>query len=371
MNRRDLRGGRELAGTLLDLVLAGGDCVGVVGLAKNCGKTTTLNALIRAAAARNMAVGMTSGGRDGELYDAITGLAKPPIKVPQGALIALADFTIGRTSCRLEVVRRLGIHTAAGEIVIARALESGQVEVIGCNRTSDLVRAIGQLRECGAELVLVDGAAGRTFLASPDVVQTFVLATGAALDGDIQGIAEATRMAVHLFTLPMPPPRVARRAEQAIQSGVSAVMRLDGRTEALPWTTLLGREPLVAAMLSQGDAGLVCARAVGDGLLEALASRLREYSAQPRREAFTVVAADPSRIAVGDRGVRAFEAAGGELAVLRKARVAAISVNPSSPSGATLDPAGLLIEVSKQVGELPVFDMVAELSASGGVMLEA
>ncbi len=369
MNRSDLRGGRELADTLLDLVLVGGDCAGVVGLAKNCGKTTTLNALIRAAARRNIALGITSGGRDGELYDAITGLPKPPINVPRGALIALADFTIGRTSCRLEVVQRLGIHTTAGEIVIARALEPGQVEVIGCNRASDLIRAIGRLRRCGAELVLVDGAAGRTFLASPDAVQTFVLATGAALDADTRGIAEATRTAVHLFTLPAPSPQAMRRAEQAMESGPSAVIRADGRVEALPWPTLLGRESLVASMLHPDDKGLVCARAVGDGLLTALASRLGEHSA--RHEAFTVVAADPSRIAAGDHSVKAFEAVGGELAVLRKARVVAISVNPSSPSGTTLDPADLVVEVSKQVEELPVFDMVAQLSASGGVMLEA
>jgi hypothetical protein len=349
-------------------VLAGGNCAGVVGLAKNCGKTTTLNALIQVAAERNIAVGITSGGRDGELYDAITGLPKPPIRVPRGALIALADFTIGRTSCRLEVVQRLGVHTTAGEIVIARALEPGNVEVIGCNRANDLIHAVSKLRKCGAELALVDGAAGRTFLASPDIVQTFVLATGAALDSDVQGIADATRMAVHLFTLPAPPPRIARRAEQAIESGVSAIMRADGRMDSLPWPTLLGREPLVAAMLSSGDLGLVCARAVGDGLLAALTSRFREHSARP--EVFRVVAADPSRIAAGDRGVKAFEAAGGELAVLRKAGVAAITVNPSSPSGTMINPSDLVMEVSKHIEELPVFDMVAELSASGGVMLE-
>jgi len=368
LNRSDLRGGRELADALLDLVLVDGDCAGVVGLAKNCGKTTTLNALIRAAARRNIALGITSGGRDGELYDAITGLPKPPISVPRGALIALADFTIGRTSCRLEVVQRLGIHTTAGEIAIARALEPGQVEVIGCNRAKDLTQAIGRLRECGAELTLVDGAAGRTFLASPDVVRTFVLATGAAFDGDVHRIADAARMAVHRFSLPAPPPRAARRAEQAMESGVSGIIRADGRMEALSWPTLLGREPLVAAMISPGDVGLVCARAVGDELLAALAYSLREHS--PRHEAFLVVAADPSKIAAGDRSVRAFEAAGGELTVLRKARVVAVSVNPSSPSGTALDPADLVIEVSKRIEELPVFDVVAELSASGGVMLE-
>ena len=368
MNRSDLRGGRELADTLLDLVLAGGDCAGVVGLAKNCGKTTTLNALIRAAAKRNIALGITSGGRDGELYDAITGLPKPPINVPRGALIALADFTIGRTSCRLEVVQRLGIHTTAGEIVIARALEPGQVEVIGCNRAKDLIQAIDRLRECGAQLTLVDGAAGRTFLASPDMVQSFVLATGAAFDSDVQGIADAARMAVHLFSLPAPAPRVARRAEQAMESGVSAIIRADGRMEALSWPTLLGRESLVAAMMSPGDIGLACARAVGDELLAALASSLRERS--PRPGVFLVVAADPSKIAAGDRSVKAFEAAGGKLTVLRKARVVAISVNPSSPSGIALDPADLVTEVSRRVEELPIFDIVAELLASGGVMLE-
>ena len=366
MNQSGSRGERDLKDRLLDLALAGGDCVGVVGLAKNCGKTTTLNALIGAAAGRKIAIGITSGGRDGELCDAITGLPKPPINVPRGALIAMADFTIGRTSCQLEIVQRLGIYTTAGEIVIARARSSGQVEVIGCNRASDLVRAISQMQKLGAELTLVDGAAGRTFLASPDVVGAFVLAAGATLDTDARGIAEAARMAVHIFTLPPPSPAAASRARLAMKSGTSALDRSGGRMEALPWPTLLGREQLLVSMLDPGDLGLVCARAVGDGLLAALTSWLARR--RPDSPAFTVVAADPSKIAAGDRTVQAFESAGGELTVLRKAHVVAVTANPSSPSGETLDPAGLVIEISKQVEEMPVFDIAAELSASGGVM---
>lgn len=340
--------------------------MGVVGLAKNCGKTTTLNALIQAAAGRRIPLGITSGGRDGELCDAITGLAKPPINVPQGSLLAMADFTLERTSCQLEVVQRLGIHTTAGEIVIARARSSGQVEVIGCNRATDLIHAIRQMRDLGAKLILVDGAAGRTFLASPEVVGAFVLAAGATLDTDARGIAQATRMAVHLFTLPPPSLAVASRAQPAIESGSSVLLRADGRWEILPWQTLLGREQLLVSMLEPGDSGLVCARAVGEGLLAALTSWLARR--RPGCPAFTVVAADPSKIAAGDRIVQAFESAGGELTVLAKARVAAVTANPSSPYGETLDPTSLVLEISKQVGKMPVFDIEAELAASGGVL---
>ncbi|HOK71539.1 MAG TPA: hypothetical protein PLM83_08815, partial [Bacillota bacterium] len=95
MNQLDSSVARDPGEILLNLALgAPGKCVGIVGLAKNCGKTTVLNRMIRQATSNGITVGVTSGGRDGELYDAITGLPKPPIYLPAGSLVALAESTI-------------------------------------------------------------------------------------------------------------------------------------------------------------------------------------------------------------------------------------------------------------------------------------
>jgi hypothetical protein len=397
LNQLDSNVARDPGEILLDLALeAPGKCVGIVGLAKNCGKTTVLNRIIREAASHGITVGVTSGGRDGELYDAITGLPKPPIDMPSGSLVALAESTIGTGSCSLDVVERLGVWTPAGEVVIARVASPGHVEVIGCNHSYDLILAIKKMRELGAKLILVDGAAGRTFLASPDIVGAFVLATGAALNGSPQGIAEITEAAVRLFQLPEPPADIARLAEPRVRAGISCILRANGSMKVLPWKTILGRESDIVSLMKEDDVALVCGRAVGEALLLEIASWLNarrrmtslahaaasmadedsKGEGEATRDcpsvsqAFMVIARDPSRIAAGNRGVAELEASGGRLCVLEKAPVIAISSNPTSPWREPFDPAELAVEISKHVRELPILDVVAGLSAVGGVAYE-
>ncbi|MEA4882216.1 MAG: hypothetical protein VB144_00905 [Clostridia bacterium] len=382
MNQSGSRDADDLIGTVLDIALSSPDrCVGVVGLAKNCGKTTVLASLVRSASARRIRVGVTSCGRDGELYDAITGLPKPAIQVSAGTVVALAESTLNRTSSHLEVLERLGVHTTAGEIVVARAMGRGPVEIIGCNHSRDLIASIAAMRSHGAELILVDGAAGRTFLASPDVVGSFVLSTGAALDGEMREVADATEMAVHLFTLPPPPPELSRQAEAAIRAGQPSIIRSTGVVQPFPWRTLLGRESEIVALLNPDDMGLAYDRAIGDALLAKLAEWLVRHSAERAEGAkragragpneFVVVGADPARVAAGERSAREFEAAGGTLSVLRRASVVAISTNPTSPSGVRFDPREFTLEVSRRVPNLLVFDVAAGLSALGGAACEA
>ena len=58
--------------------------VGIAGTAKNTGKTTALNALLRAAHEHGTLVGVTSIGYDGESIDTVTGLPKPSIFLEAG-----------------------------------------------------------------------------------------------------------------------------------------------------------------------------------------------------------------------------------------------------------------------------------------------
>ena len=58
--------------------------VTIVGLAKNAGKTTVVNHLLERLDGR---IGLASLGLDGEARDQLTGLAKPRIAPPAGALV--------------------------------------------------------------------------------------------------------------------------------------------------------------------------------------------------------------------------------------------------------------------------------------------
>jgi len=68
--------GNEDFATLLIEAIKKYKVISIIGLAKNVSKTTTLNHIINLL--RDMlTIGITSIGRDGEPYDAITELPKP------------------------------------------------------------------------------------------------------------------------------------------------------------------------------------------------------------------------------------------------------------------------------------------------------
>ena len=53
--------------------------ISIVGMAKNAGKTVTMNHLIQEMAQKHVVVGLTSIGRDGERQDIVTKTYKPLI----------------------------------------------------------------------------------------------------------------------------------------------------------------------------------------------------------------------------------------------------------------------------------------------------
>mgnify|MGYP005827736867 CR=1 FL=1 len=66
------------------------ETISIVGLAKNAGKTVTLNYLIEQAENLNLSIGITSTGRDGESTDLVTNTQKPSIYVGEGMYVATA-----------------------------------------------------------------------------------------------------------------------------------------------------------------------------------------------------------------------------------------------------------------------------------------
>ena len=67
----------------------------LVGVAKNCGKTTTLNYLLGSGVCSGRVVGLVSIGIDGESADLLIGTKKPPIHVAAGQWVLPATTTSG------------------------------------------------------------------------------------------------------------------------------------------------------------------------------------------------------------------------------------------------------------------------------------
>jgi len=116
---------------LIDLIKNKYKIISVVGMAKNSGKTVTLNELIEEALDVNLRLGITSIGRDGEKQDIVTSTEKPLIYINEGTLIATAEEVFNACEANLEILEITDYSTSLGRVLIARAISSGYVQIAG------------------------------------------------------------------------------------------------------------------------------------------------------------------------------------------------------------------------------------------------
>jgi len=152
--------------------------LGILGTAKNTGKTTTTSALLEMTTYRKLSVGLTSIGYDGEDIDNITGLPKPRIFAQKGTLIATTKNCLKSGTAQIKTLKETEISTPLGNIVIGEVIEDGLAIVAGPNKGDELSVIIDKLESFGNKLILVDGAINRIVpLMKTDAL---ILATGAA-----------------------------------------------------------------------------------------------------------------------------------------------------------------------------------------------
>jgi len=178
------------------------ETVSIIGLAKNAGKTVTLNYLIEEAENLNIKTGITSTGRDGENTDLVTQTKKPAIMVTEGMYAATAKKTLMLSNARTEILETTGISTAMGEVIIVRVRQKGNIQIAGPVSAKDMKYVAGRLKHYGAEVVFIDGAIDRKAVSSPVITDACVIATGAVLSRDMKKVLEKTAHAVECYSLP-------------------------------------------------------------------------------------------------------------------------------------------------------------------------
>ncbi len=319
----------------------------IVGTAKNVGKTTTMNWLIARFEAQGIRLGLTSVGRDGEDLDMVTDRPKPRITPPPGSLVATAHLSAKRSTARLKEVRSTPFRTAIGPVSIYEVLSLGTVEVAGPVSASDTRRLVAMLRELGAKQVIVDGAIDRRASASSDVAQGVILATGLALSADPAEVVERTAAHVHWLSLPT--------ARFAVPEQAGALLS-GGRFQAWPGRSLLALGDELACWLPDDTEALVLPGA----FTEAMASGLLKRSASRSVGEMAIVVPDGTHVLMEPAVFERLEAAGMKVSVLRPIALIAVTLNPTSPLGASTDPALFLARMRARLGDVPVYDLVLE-----------
>ena len=172
--------------------------LGVIGTAKNTGKTTALIALIQEAHKRHIPLAVTGIGYDGEAIDNLTLLPKPRLDVFPGIQLATAEECVNQATARFEILENTEEETSLGKIRIVETISPGRVLLVGPNNTDALDRVLARL-EMRVPLVLIDGALGR--MVPICVADTVIFATGASRSTNIAHLAREMQAIHGIFSL--------------------------------------------------------------------------------------------------------------------------------------------------------------------------
>lgn len=235
----------------------------VIGLVKNAGKTTTVNALLSGCRGT---LGLTSLGLDGEATDHLTGLAKPRIRPPAGALVATTRGSLERSQYRLDVLEELPFRTALGPVVIGVAAADGCVEISGPTTLAEVRATAERLQAHGARLVLIDGAIDRLGSAAPRISDGLLLATGGFAADTPAEVADLTAATLErLLLLPVDAAERARLEPLFAGEPRLAAFGAAGQPLPLPFATTVGTgAELARAVARLGVATLVATGALTD-----------------------------------------------------------------------------------------------------------
>lgn len=310
--------------------LAGHQRVALVGVAKNCGKTTTLNALIRAVASRRP-LGLVSIGVDGEPQDLLIGTAKPTINVPEGTLIVGATSALEASEVELEYLEPLNVHTPLGPLVVARACSSGTVMLAGVRHRADLIRALERLEAHGASLCLIDGAYGRVMAAHASACDGVVVCTGAVLDRRASVVAARTAALWRVLNLPkIQEGPWCTIAQEATRRRRALLHTVDGQHIELPSASALLGLAQSSALWSEHVDALAIPGLISDRVAESL----QAVAALDVPRALLV--SDGTHIQLSARAsARLF--ARWDVRALRTVPTLGVSVNPTSIAGYAFD----------------------------------
>lgn len=327
----------------------------IIGLGKNAGKTTVLNHIVRACVQSDFprVLALTSVGRDGEEEDLVTGGVKPRIYVRSGWLVATACGSMGKCDAVLEILALTGIHTALGEIAIARTRSGGYLELAGPSMAADLVLCERLLRRQEADcLFIIDGALDRKSQAGGGLTQAAVLVAGMANAGSARELAAKAAAQASLLTLPPVDPLPGQALQAAMdQNPVARALITDARGQVrcvLEMPSLLGRGKELSEALLPGDSALLLRGAVTERLVDTLLSN-RDF------RDMTLAAEDGTRFFLGSRTLERLQGRGIKLAVIHELKLPAVFVNPTRRDGSLADK-DELIKAFGAVLDLPLFD---------------
>jgi len=341
--------GNEDFPTLLNKAIKKYRVISIIGLAKNVSKTTTLNHIIKTLR-DSQTIGVTSIGRDGEPYDAITELPKPKIIVEKGTVFATAEDSLKNSDIETEFIKSTDFTTPLGIINIYKAKDKGYVELAGPSMNKQLKDLCNDMLKIGCDVIFIDGAFDRRSFAAPLISDATILSTGASVSRNMQGVVDLTSHIHDLFNLEIiNNDKVRKISINILLTAQVGIINEDYSFHKLEESTALGSSKKIFNQLTKDAKYLVIKGAITDSVLE-------EYLNNKKAKYITVIATDPTKLFVSKQVFYKFLKKGGLLKVLDHVTLIAITVNHTSPLGYEFDN-NQFVRLLQEKIDIPIFNL--------------
>ncbi len=341
--------------SLIDLFLKSVEHLKVfsfIGMAKNVGKTTTYNYIIENLPSK-FTLGLTSIGRDGEKTDILTEQPKPKIFVSEGNLLATAAESLNRSVFEKEILQITNFSSALGQIVLVKALGSGYIELSGPSLVTYMQSICEELKELGAELILIDGAFDRKSFATPIMAQSTILATGAALSNDMDEVINQTKFVVEKLSAPaLTDSKAHKSIMESFKSFKAGIIEENYMILPFKVSTALNATEQIVKKISPKTKYIFIKGVVSSELMEQILINNQDCST------FSIIAEDGTKVFISSDLYERFKIRGGTLKVLQPINIMAVTANPISPYGISFNQKEFLLRL-RDVLEIPVFDVIS------------
>lgn len=328
--------------------------VSIVGMAKNVGKTVTLNELVIQAREVGITLGITSIGRDGESRDLVTDTEKPRIYVYPGTIIATAEKLLNRSDLKYEILEVLSERTILGKIVLIRVTREGFVDVSGPFSNRTIKDACDRMLRWGADLAIVDGALDRKTSASPSITDGTILSTGAALSRDLNKVIKDTSYKIRLLSLDVfSDERYKSIVKDAFELEELCVIEENLNRVTIDVATAINSGKNISKNMTDDTRVIVLPGSLTGSLVN-------DMAAHRSLRGIKIIVRDSTKIFITEDQWQLLMSRGAKIEVYEKINLVAVTVNPISPKGYYFQADQLIEGISKYHKDVKIIDVLME-----------
>jgi hypothetical protein len=294
--------------------------IGIVGNAKNAGKTTVLNALIEA---YKEPLILTSIGLDGEAIDQVTFLEKPQVYVRENDIVISAKDTLKQWTAQYEIIEETSIFTAIGPVVISKITYPGKVLIAGPSLVEDMKKIMDHMGEEYTYPMLVDGAFSRSSFGV--ITDALIYVVGANQHVQMQTTIQNAYNEYHKLTLgPVP-----NQYMKSIHLNQITIIKKN-QVLHLSKSSLIGCEQTVFDMVDECVQAIYIPKALTDQFISKWSKSYHQYQ-------FDIIVHTGIHIQLSQANLNKLFKLSHHIYALKPLNLVAVCINPISPQGYQYD----------------------------------